>query len=76
MVYYGAKELAVGSRTVRNNTILIAKDIPEDKYGFKAAPECRSVAQLLTHIAVCTDSNISSMPWRSACPWKGWISCP
>ena len=52
MVYYGVKELAVGSRTVRNNTILIAKDIPEDKYGFKAAPGCRSVAQLLTHIAL------------------------
>ena len=52
MVYYGVKELAVGSRTVRNNTILIARDIPEDKYGFKAAPACRSVAQLLTHIAL------------------------
>jgi uncharacterized damage-inducible protein DinB len=52
MVYYGVKELAVGSRTVRNNTILTAKDIPEEKYGFKAVPECRSVAQLLTHIAL------------------------
>ena len=52
MVYYGVKELAVGSRTVRNNTILIARDIPEAKYGFKAVPECRSVAQLLTHIAL------------------------
>ena len=52
MVYYGVKELAVGSRTVRNNTILIARDIPEDKYDFKAVPECRSVSQLLTHIAL------------------------
>lgn len=52
MVYYGAKELAFGSRTVRGNTILIAQDIPEDKYNLKVAPECRTVAQLLTHIAI------------------------
>ena len=52
MVYYGAKELAFGSRTVRGNTILIAQDIPEDKYNFKAVPEYRTVAQLLAHIAI------------------------
>jgi uncharacterized damage-inducible protein DinB len=51
MVYYGTKEIVAGNRTVRGNTIQIAKDIPEDKYGFKPVPECRSVAQLLTHIA-------------------------
>jgi len=54
MVYYGAKELAASSRTVRGNTILIAQDIPEDKYGFKPVPEYRSVAQLLTHIALAS----------------------
>jgi uncharacterized damage-inducible protein DinB len=54
MIYYGAKELGVGARTVRNNTIIIAKEIPEDKYGFKPMPECRSVAQLLTHIALAS----------------------
>jgi len=52
MIYYGTKELAVGCRTVRNNTIAIAKDIPEDKYGFKPVPEYRSIAQLFTHIAL------------------------
>lgn len=52
MVYYGTKELAASSRTVRGNTILIAEDIPEDKYNFKAVPECRTVAQLLAHIAI------------------------
>jgi uncharacterized damage-inducible protein DinB len=51
MVYYGAKEVAASFRTVRGNTIIIAQDIPEDKYGFKPVPEYRSVAQLLTHIA-------------------------
>ncbi len=52
MVYYGAKELAASFRTVRGNTIKIAQDIPEDKYGFKPAPENRSVVQLLAHIAL------------------------
>jgi uncharacterized damage-inducible protein DinB len=52
MLCYGAKELAFGSRTVRNNTIIIATEIPEEKYGFKPTHEYRSVAQLLAHIAV------------------------
>jgi uncharacterized damage-inducible protein DinB len=52
MIYYGAKELAIGSRTVRGNTIIIAQDIPEDKYNFKVVPEYRTVAQLLSHIAI------------------------
>jgi uncharacterized damage-inducible protein DinB len=52
MLYYGAKELAFSSRTVRNNTIIIANEIPEEKYGFKPIPESRSVAQLLAHIAL------------------------
>ena len=52
MNYYGAKELAESFRTVRKNTIQIAEDIPEDKYSFQAAPETRTVAQLLTHIAI------------------------
>ncbi|OFV99695.1 MAG: hypothetical protein A3F68_02185 [Acidobacteria bacterium RIFCSPLOWO2_12_FULL_54_10] len=51
MTSYGAKELAESSRTVRKNTIQIAEDIPEDKYGFSAAPDTRTVAQLLAHIA-------------------------
>ncbi len=54
MIYYGVKELGVGSRTVRKNTIAIAQDIPEEKYGFKPVPEYRSVAQLLTHIALAS----------------------
>jgi uncharacterized damage-inducible protein DinB len=51
MTYYGAKDLAGSFRTVRKNTIAIAEDIPEDKYGFRAAPETRTVAQMLVHIA-------------------------
>lgn len=52
MIYYGAKELAASARTVRGNTLIIAKDIPEDKYSFKPVPEYRSVTQLLTHVAL------------------------
>jgi uncharacterized damage-inducible protein DinB len=54
MTYYGGKELANAFRTVRKNTIQIAKDIPEDKYDFKPSPDSRSVAQTLAHIATLT----------------------
>ena len=52
MTYYGAKELARSFRTVRDNTIKIAEEIPEEKYGFRPAEGCRSVAETLVHIAV------------------------
>ena len=52
MTYYGAKELAASYRTVRNNTLTIAEEIPEDKYDFRPAPDSRSIAQTLVHIAV------------------------
>ena len=52
MTYYGAKDLAESLRTVRKNTLIIAEEIPEDRYSFRAAPDTRTVAQLLTHIAV------------------------
>ena len=52
MTYYGGPELTASMRTVRKNTIQIAQDIPEDKYGFQVAPDTRSVGELLTHIAL------------------------
>ena len=52
MTYYGGQELAAAFRTVRKNTIQIAEEIPEDKYGFKAAPDTRSVGETLVHIAL------------------------
>jgi uncharacterized damage-inducible protein DinB len=52
--YYGGKELASAFRTVRKNTIQVAEDIPESSYGFVAAPEVRSVARMLTHVAIAT----------------------
>ena len=51
MNYYGAKELADSFRTVRKNTLIIAEELPEAQYGYRAAPEARSVAEMLVHIA-------------------------
>jgi uncharacterized damage-inducible protein DinB len=50
--YYGAKELAESFRTVRKNTITIAEEIPEDRYGFRAAPDTRPVGEMLAHISL------------------------
>ena len=44
MQCYSGQDLARSFRTVRNNTIRVAEDIPEEKYGFRAAPETSSVA--------------------------------
>jgi uncharacterized damage-inducible protein DinB len=52
MNYYGSKELADAFRTVRKNTIQIAEEIPEDKFDFRPAPDTRTVAQTLAHLAV------------------------
>jgi uncharacterized damage-inducible protein DinB len=52
MSIYGGKEFGRQFRTVRQNTIQIAEDIPEAQYSHVPAPECRSVGQMLTHIAV------------------------
>jgi len=54
MNYYGGKDLAAAFRTVRKNTILIAQDIPEEKYSYRAAPDVRSVGEMLAHIALST----------------------
>jgi uncharacterized damage-inducible protein DinB len=52
MNYYGSKELAASFRTVRENTICIAGEIPEQKYGFAAAPGVMTVGETLVHIAL------------------------
>ena len=54
MSSYGGKELASAFRTVRKNTIQVAVDIPESQYRHVAAPECKSVAGMLVHIAIAT----------------------
>jgi uncharacterized damage-inducible protein DinB len=52
MTYYGGKEMAAAFRTVRANTLKIAEEIPESQYGFRPAPDCRTIGETLVHIAV------------------------
>lgn len=54
MTFYGSSDMAEAFRTVRRNTLQIANDIPEDKYGFRATAESMSVAEELAHIACST----------------------
>src|SRR5215831_605744 len=54
MTAYTAKDLADSFRTVRKNTLLIAQEIPETDYGFRAAPDTRTVAQTLVHVSNTT----------------------
>ncbi len=51
MNHYGAKDIAASFRTVRNNTLKIAEEIPEDKYSFSPAEGSRTIAQTLIHIS-------------------------
>lgn len=52
MLCYGAKDLARAYRTVRENTVKAAEEIPESKLDFAPAPGTRTIRQLLTHIAL------------------------
>ncbi|MEP6832551.1 MAG: DinB family protein [Gemmatimonas sp.] len=54
MKHYGASNMANSWRTVRNNTIQIAEEIPADKYNFRATDDTMTVAQLLAHMATNT----------------------
>ena len=54
MNFYGATELAAGFRTVRKNTIIIAEEIDEPHYNFRATPDTRTIAETLSHVAVAT----------------------
>src|SRR6202007_2943629 len=52
LTVYDGKDFARQFRVVRNNTLQIAEDIPEPKYGFVPAPGSRAVSAFLIHIAV------------------------
>ena len=51
---YGSKEMADSFRTVRKNTLQVAQDIPDDKYGFRAAEGVMTVGEMLAHLASST----------------------
>jgi len=52
MIFYSGTDLARAFRTVRKNTLEVAKEIPEEKYGFRAADGTMSVAEMLARIAI------------------------
>jgi uncharacterized damage-inducible protein DinB len=52
MTYYGAKHLADSFRTVRTNTIVLAEEIPAEKYDFTPVAGVRTVGGHLAHIVV------------------------
>jgi uncharacterized damage-inducible protein DinB len=51
MAAYGGRELAAAFRTVRGNTVKIARDIPAERYDFCVVEGTRTVGELLAHIA-------------------------
>jgi uncharacterized damage-inducible protein DinB len=51
MCLYSVRQLADSMRAVRQNTILIAGDIPESEYERRATLQTRSIAETLVHIA-------------------------
>jgi len=60
MTYYTGADLARGSRTVRKNTVQIATEIPEERYGHRGTPDTRSVAETLGHIVT-----LSTWPYQA-----------
>jgi uncharacterized damage-inducible protein DinB len=71
MTYYGAADLARSFRVVRKNTIAIAEDIPEDRYDFRPAAGCRSVREILAHIAVSSRGNYNGHVVRKITTFVG-----
>ncbi len=71
MTYYGAAELARSFRVVRKNTMTIAGEIPEDKYDFRPAEGCRSVREILAHIAVSSLRNYEGHAVRKIATFVG-----
>ncbi len=55
MTYYGAKDMATAFRTVRQNTIQTAQDIPDDRYDFTPADGSMTVGAMLAHLAASTN---------------------
>lgn len=54
MAPYSPKDMADSFRTVRKNTLQVAQDIPDEKYGFRAAEGVMPVAEMLAHVATST----------------------
>jgi uncharacterized damage-inducible protein DinB len=71
MTGYGGAELARSSRTVRRNTLIIAEEIPENRYDFRPAPESRSVRETLAHILVTSEGTYGGYVERKVTTFTG-----
>lgn len=60
MDYYAGPDLARTFRTVRQNTIEIAREIPEDRYGARPAEGMMTVAEMLAHLAAYPSWHIAA----------------
>ena len=54
MSCYSGRDCARAFRTVRANTIQIARDIPVDQWSFRPTPDSMSVREILAHIVAGT----------------------
>ncbi len=76
MNYYGAKELADSFRTVRKNTIQVAEDIPDDRYGFTPAEGTRSIGRALAHIALSPQFQLTIHAGERRSSFEGFDFAP
>ncbi len=71
MTYYGSKDLARSFRTVRNNTLTIAEEIPEQKYDFRPADGTRTVRELLAHVLMMSRGTYGGHVVRKVTDFNG-----
>ncbi len=57
MTCYSGRDFARSFRIVRDNTIQIAEEIPEEQYSFRPAPGAQSVLELLAHVVVSSQAS-------------------
>ncbi len=71
MMYYGGKDLARSFGTVRKNTLIIAEEIPEEQYDFRAVEGTRSVRQMLAHLFVLSQAMFGGHAVRKITSFDG-----
>jgi len=54
MTYYSGPDLANAFRTVRQNTLQVAHDLPAAQFDYRATPDTRSIQETLAHVAANT----------------------
>ena len=73
VTYYSGKDMARSFRTVRENTVKIAEEIPENKYDFRASPDTKTVGQTLAHIALAAGLSAAHADQQDRRPEEGQL---